>query len=131
MMKTGRHRLLFQTALIIIPFFALMTAAVAWTVYISSVNSYLKAQETQIRDIMNDNMFALGMTEDELMGSEDEIKEWMIRQYSEVPFSGSLEMTDEERDEYIEYHNNDVGGDQYNFYINMPDKIKVYLMKNQ
>ena len=125
----SRRKLLIQVSLIIVPVFVLMTAAVVWVVYTSSVNSYLRAQERQTRDIMDEAMFSIYMTGNERLGIEDNVKEWFIEAFQNTPLDGSIEMTDEERIEYFEYMEQ-VDEDLYKWYVEMPDKYRVYVIKD-
>lgn len=130
-MKTKKHRrkLLIQTAFIIIPIFILMAAAVVWVVYKSSVNSYLKAQEKQTKDIMNKALFSMYMTDDVVLSNDDNIKEWMLEQLRQIPLNDSLEMTDEERTMYNDYMDT-YSGDPYDWHVKMPENIRIYYMKD-
>ena len=71
-------KILFQLAVIILPLFMLMTAAIVWTVYNSTLNGFLEAQNSHIEELLSDpqNHF-------EFMNEKDygeDVREWYIEQ---------------------------------------------------
>ena len=124
-----RKKLLLQVTLIIVPVFMLMIAAVIWAVYTSSVNSYLKAQEKQTEDIMQDAMFMQDLTDISPTGHDEKVRGWIAEQLGEVEYSGSLQLTEEENKAYNDYMNILVD-DLYDWYADMPDEIKPLMIKS-
>ena len=47
-------KILFQLAVIILPLFMLMTAAIVWTVYNSTLNGFLEAHNSHIEELLSD-----------------------------------------------------------------------------
>ena len=127
--KKNKRRLLIQIALIMIPVFALMIIAAAWTIYISSVNSYLKAQEKGLRDIMNDTMSMMIMAEDKI--PNDDTRQWLLGKYEETPYSGSLTLTDEENSTLWNYLSSQSPDDENEWYEGMPDDITLLYLKEE
>lgn len=105
MKKTKRRRkLLIQTALIMIPVFILMIAAVAQTVYISSVNSYLEGQKIQIEDMMNTMLTSFVPYGTDV---KEYLWDWTAVQLENMPVNQSLGTTEEEQERYMEYFDKD------------------------
>ena len=52
-MRKMKSKLFFQISIIILPIFALITAAVLIVVYFSSINSFLEAQNDYMRNAIN------------------------------------------------------------------------------
>ena len=71
-------KILIQLAAIILPMFVLMTAAIVWTVYNSTIKGFLEAQNSHMEELLSDpeNYF-------EFMNEkyyEEDIREWYIEQ---------------------------------------------------
>lgn len=95
-MKPTR-KLLIQITRIILPVFVLMIAGVAWTIYISSVRSYLEAQKKQMVQLMEDTWNYLPFENDSLYGT-DEVRQWVMDEMGSIPIEGDFELTEEELD---------------------------------
>ena len=122
-----RQRLLIQITAIVLPLFALMTAAVIWTVYNSTLAGFLEAQNDHIRETMSDISESFIFLSDE---KEPEVKEWYMDQLKKADFDYSRELTDEELAISLSYeyepHNL-----TYEWYSNMPDeKRRLFLQSN-
>ena len=120
-----RRKLLIQTALIILPAFTLMIAAVVWVVYISSINSYLKAQDKQINDtmtILTDILIPQGL--------DDPAAEWCTKQLETVPADGGTTPTAEEEDHKMMYFQEE-NSYTSEWYLNMPEDVARLWMREQ
>lgn len=120
-----RRKLLIQIALIMADIFLIMIAAVAQTVYISSVNSYLKAQDKQIRDttaILTNILIPQGL--------DDAVTEWCINQLENVPTDGGAAPTAEEEDRKMMYFLEE-NSFTSEWYLNMPEDVARVWMREQ
>ena len=103
-MKRTKHRrkLLIQTALIMSAVFLIMIAAVAQTIYISSVNSFLKAQEKQIADMMNGSQLYIPLVNNAIY-KDDNIRKQIFDVMEELPIYDNETLTDEEAEAVLPY----------------------------
>lgn len=125
--KTKRRRkLLIQTAMIIIPVFMLMIAAVAQTVYISSVNSYLEGQKIQIEDMMNTILTSMIIKD---INTDDYLWDWTVEQLEKMPEKKTFELTEEEHEQYLKYFIRDDRLEK-NWYEEMPYDIRNIWMRD-
>ena len=84
-----RQRLLIQITAIVLPLFALMTAAVIWTVYNSTLAGFLEAQNDHIRETMSDISESFIFLSDE---KEPEVKEWYMDQLKKADFDSAVNL---------------------------------------
>ena len=122
-----RRKLLFQVTVIVFPLFALMTAAVIWTVYNSIQAGFLEAQNDHIRETIADISDSFIFLSD---AKDPEVKEWYMDQLKKADFDYSRELTDEELAFTLTYdyepHNL-----TYEWYNGMPDDIRrLFLQSN-
>ncbi|MBQ3841097.1 MAG: histidine kinase [Ruminiclostridium sp.] len=103
-MKTvkRRRKLLLQIALITIPVFLLMLCAVAQTIYISSVNSYLKAQEKQIADMMNGSEIYIPLKNNAIYKDDSDRKQ-IFDDMEMFPIDDRGKLTDDEVEAVLPY----------------------------
>ena len=88
-----RQRLLIQITAIVLPLFALMTAAVIYIVYSSTVNGFLEAQNEHITGLLNNNNYVFPFVDPDI---DHEITEWYLDQAYKADFDYSSEPTEEE-----------------------------------
>ena len=100
--KKHRGKLLIQILLIIFPVFLLMTAAVAQTIYISSVNSYLKAQEKQIADMMNGSEIYIPLKNNAIYKDDSDRKQ-IFDDMEMFPIDDRGMLTDDEMEAVLPY----------------------------
>ena len=121
-----KRKLLFQITGIVLPLFALMTAAVIWTVYNSTLAGFLEAQNDHIRDTVSDISESFVFLDEE---KEPEVKEWYMDQLKKADFDYSRDLTDEELDISLSYeyepHNL-----SYEWYSGMPDNIRRWFLQS-
>ena len=123
--RKRKHKLLIQITLIILPIFFLMTAAVVWTVYTSSVNSYLKAQDKQISDTMS-------IITDILIPKDldDAAVQWCTKQLENVPTDIGAAPTAEQEDKKMMYFQQE-NSHTSEWYLNMPEDVARVWMREQ
>lgn len=97
-----RRKLLIQTAMIVFPVFMIMTFAGAQTLYISSVNSYLKAQEKQIANMMNGSQLYIPLVNNAIY-KDDNIRKQIFDVMEELPIYDNETLTDEEAEAVLPY----------------------------
>jgi len=121
------RKILIQLAAIILPLFMLMTAAIAWTVYNSTIKGFLEAQNSHMKELLSDpeNHF-------EFMNEkyyEEDIREWYIEQLGKGTVEDySEEISEEEMLLVLEYETRK-DSFEYDWYVNMPEDVKVPYMK--
>ena len=121
------RKILIQLAAIILPLFMLMTAAIAWTVYNSTIKGFLEAQNRHMEELLSDpeNHF-------EFMNEkyyEEDIREWYIEQLGKGTVEDySEEISEEELLLVLEYETRK-DSFEYDWYVNMPEDVKVPYMK--
>ena len=94
--KKKNQKLLLQIVAIVLPLFALMTAAVAWTVYSSTLSSYLEAQNDHIEDVMTQTLSYLQFVSGDAFDADS--KQWMFQQMEKYRIDLNNEQTDEENE---------------------------------
>ena len=98
--KKKKQRLLLQIVAIVLPLFALMTAAIVWVVYSSTVNSYLEAQNGHIEEMMPEVALHFVFLDEE---KPDEIKLWYLEQLKKADFDYNKDLTDEQCEKLAEH----------------------------
>ncbi|MBQ9385078.1 MAG: hypothetical protein IJT87_12685 [Ruminiclostridium sp.] len=88
--------------MIVFPVFMIMTFAVAQTLYISSVNSYLKAQDKQIADMMNGSQLYIPLVNNAIY-KDDNIRKQIFDVMEELPIYDNETLTDEEAEAVLPY----------------------------
>ena len=92
-----KRRLLFQITAIVLPLFLILSGAVTWLFYKSTINSFLAAQNERIEDSLN-------ATYDNIIVSDDHDRilqdKWLISYLEENCDKDMSELTDEEWAEY-------------------------------
>ncbi|MBR5090622.1 MAG: histidine kinase [Ruminiclostridium sp.] len=128
MKTTGRRRkLLVQIVLIMIPVFLFMICAVAQTIYISSVNSYLKAQEKQLTDVMNDSEAYLPL-QNNIFYPDDGVRKWFLDNLAERHLYDAEDLTDEETG-ILDQHVWEEDMWQLSWYERMSEPVKEIVIK--
>lgn len=122
-----RRKLLIQITLLIIPVFMIMTAAVVWAVYTSSVNSFLKAQQNQIKDMMNSATRFLPLTEDGVY--DEKSRQWVIDTMSTVEIINSEDKLSDEDMKKLNDYVAEKDRMTYNWFKRMPEDIKPLVMQ--
>lgn len=122
-----RRKLLIQITLLIIPVFVIMTAAVVWAVYTSSVNSFLKAQQNQIKDMMNSATSFLPLTEDGVY--DEKSRQWVIDTMSTVEIINSEDKLSDEDLKKLNDYVAEKDRMTYNWYKRMPEDIKPLVVQ--
>ena len=121
-----RQRLLIQITAIVLPLFALMTAAVIYIVYSSTVNGFLEAQNDHIKEIMpgiRDQFVFL----DEEKDSREKL--WFLDQLKKADFDYSKELTDEQVEKMVVYED-EPNSLTYEWYRDMPDDIRLLFLQS-
>ena len=126
-MKKKKRRLLFQIVAIVLPLFAVMTAAAAWTVYNSTLSSYLEAQNDHIEDVMTQTLSYLHFVSGDAFDADS--KQWMLQQMEKYRIDLHDELTDEEKNKVAEYLDSD-DKYEYSWFENMPEDIRRSYIKN-
>lgn len=95
-----RQRLLIQITAIVLPLFALMTAAVIYIVYSSTVNGFLEAQNDHIKEIMPGIRDQFVFLDEE---KDSRVTLWFLDQLKKADFDYSKELTDEQVEKMVVY----------------------------
>ena len=120
-------KILFQLAVIILPLFMLMTAAIVWTVYNSTLNGFLEAQNSHIEELLSDPENHFEFMNEKYYG--EDIREWYIEQLEKGTVGDySEELSEEELIRVLEYETRK-DSYEYGWYVNMPDEIRDTYMK--
>ena len=127
-MKSNRKapKLLFQITAIVLPLFALMTAAIVWTVYNSTLKGYLEAQNGHIEEMMPEVALKFVFLDEE---KPDEIKEWYLEQLKKADFDYSEDLTDEQYEKLAAFEE-EPDGLTYEWYQRMPDDIRQLFLRS-
>ena len=119
--KRKTPKLLFQITMIVLPLFILMTVSVALTVYNSTVNGFLEAQNDHIEDVMTQTLSYLSFVSGDAF--DDDSKEWMFRQMEEYRIDLNDDQTDEGHEKLAEYLQAD-NRYEYSWFENMPEDLR-------
>ena len=124
--KNKRHKLLLQIIAIVLPLFALMTAAVIWAVYSSTLKGYLEAQNDHIEDSMTNTLSYIPFVSGEVLDQES--KDWMFQHMEEYRIDLKSDETDELSEKQKEYLNAD-NKYEYSWFKNMPEDLRYIYIK--
>ena len=119
--KRKKRRLLFQITAIVLPLFAVMTAAVVWTVYHSMLKGYLEAQNDHIEDVMTQTLGYMPFVAGKVLDQDS--KDWIFQHMEEYRIALHDEVTDEEPEKLKEYLKAD-NKYEYSWFENMPEDIR-------
>ena len=119
--KRKKRRLLFQITAIVLPLFAVMTAAVVWTVYHSMLKGYLEAQNDHIEDVMTQTLGYMPFVAGKVLDQDS--KDWMFQHMEEYRIDLKSDETDELSEKQKEYLNAD-NKYEYSWFENMPEDIR-------
>ena len=119
--KRKKRRLLFQITAIVLPLFAVMTAAVVWTVYRSMLKGYLEAQNDHIEDVMTQTLGYMPFVAGKVLDQDS--KDWMFQHMEEYRIDLKSDETDELSEKQKEYLNAD-NKYEYSWFENMPEDIR-------
>ena len=120
-----KHRLLFQITAIVLPLFALMTAAVIYIVYTSTVNGFLEAQNDHIKEMMPGIRDQFVFLDDD---KESRVKQWYLDQLKKADFDYSKALTDEQIEKLLVYED-EPNWLSYEWYRDMPDDIRLLYLQ--
>ena len=124
--KKRYRKLLMQLMAIIFPLFMLMTAAIVWTVYNSTLDGFLEAQNDRIRELTIESLDSGFIFLDENYTSE--LQEWFFTQMEKEPFKYDKELSSEELHQLFEYQASHGDTEDYDWYAEMPEDIRrLYL----
>ena len=121
-----KHKLLLQIIAIVLPLFALMTAAVIWAVYSSTLKGYLEAQNDHIEDSMTNTLSYIPFVSGEVLDQES--KDWMFQHMEEYRIDLKSDETDELSEKQKEYLNAD-NKYEYSWFKNMPEDLRYIYIK--
>ncbi|WP_051540086.1 histidine kinase [Ruminococcus sp. FC2018] len=119
--KRKKRRLLFQITAIVLPLFAVMTAAVVWTVYHSMLKGYLEAQNDHIEDVMTQTLGYMPFVAGKVLDQDS--KDWIFQHMEEYRIALHDEVTDEEPEKLKAYLKAD-NKYEYSWFENMPEDIR-------
>lgn len=122
-----KHRLLFQITAIVLPLFALMTAAVIYIVYSSTVNGFLEAQNSHIKKFVNSDYALFSFIDQD---ADPRIPEWYLDQTAKADFDYTTELTEEERKPLDEYEKVKGSYTEYSWFEQMPDDIRKLFLRS-
>ncbi len=121
------RKILFQLAVIILPLFMLMTAAIVWTVYNSTLNGFLEAQNSHIEELLSDPENHFEFMNEKYYG--EDIREWYIEQLEKgTPEDYNEELSEEELLLVLEYETRK-DSFEYDWYVNMPEEVRRPYLK--
>ncbi|MBO6163138.1 MAG: histidine kinase [Eubacterium sp.] len=113
--------------MIILPLFMLMTAAIVWTVYNSSLNGFLEAQNSHMEELLSDPENHFEFMNEKYYG--EDIREWYIEQLEKGRVRDySEELSEEELLLVLEYETRK-DSFEYDWYVDMPEDIRDIYMK--
>lgn len=125
--KKKNRKILFQLAVIILPLFMLMTAAIVWTVYNSALNGFLEAQNSHMEELLSDPENHFEFMNEKYYG--EDIREWYIEQLEKGTVRDySEELSEEELLLVLEYETRK-DSFEYDWYVDMPEDIRDIYMK--
>ena len=125
--KKKNRKILFQLAVIILPLFMLMTAAIVWTVYNSALNGFLEAQNSHMEELLSDPENHFEFMNEKYYG--EDIREWYIEQLEKGRVRDySEELSEEELLLVLEYETRK-DSFEYDWYVDMPEDIRDIYMK--
>lgn len=124
--KKKKQRLLAQITAIVLPLFALMTAAIVWVVYTSTVNGYLEAQNGHIEEMMPEVALHFVFLDEE---KPDEIKLWYLEQLKKADFDYNKDLPDEQYEKLAEYESLS-DSLTYGWYERMPDDVRLLFLQS-
>lgn len=139
MKRKKKRRLLTQILIRILPIFMIMIAAVVWTIYTSSINSYLKSDRKRLTDMLGNVMSVLWVDTDNKLG--DKVHQWNIDQLEALPENEKISVDDESYSRMVEYYKAK-DSFQASWFLNMPpdvrhawftdilDTVRLYLNKS-
>lgn len=122
-----RKKLLFQITALVLPLFALMTAAVVWTVYNSTINGFLEAQNEHITGMLKKDNYVFPFADPD---NDHRIIEWYLDQAYKADFDYSTEPTEEEMapvDAYGAASNSYI---EYSWFEQMPEDIRKTFLRS-
>ena len=122
-----KKRILLQLVAIILPLFILMIAAVVWTVYNSTLDGFLEAQNRHIEDIISAPENHFEILEEGVY--EEYVRKWYIEQMEKDPVDYTEEITEEELERLLEYET-EKDSFEYEWYVRMPEDIRRLFIKS-
>ena len=122
-----RQRLLIQITAIVLPLFALMTVAVIYIVYSSTVNGFLEAQNSHIKKFVNSDYALFSFIDQD---ADPRIPEWYLDQTAKADFDYTTELTEEERIPLDEYEKVKGSYTEYSWFEQMPDDIRKLFLRS-
>ena len=127
-MKNNKRapKLLFQIIAIVMPMFILMAAAVAWTVYNSTLNGFLEAQNNHIEDVMTQTLNYIPFVSGEALDQDS--KEWMFQQMEKYRIDLHDEQTDENTEKLQAYLDAD-NKYEYSWFEKMPEDLRYIYVR--
>ena len=122
----GYRKLLLQLTAIILPLFLMMTAAIVWTVYNSTLDGFLEAQNDHIRELAVESVDSCFTFLNDRYTPEEQ--EWFLTRTEKEPFDYDEPLTGEELHQLFAYQSEYEDLEGYAWYANMPEEIRrMYL----
>ena len=121
------RKILLQLVAIILPLFILMIAAVVWTVYNSTLDGFLEAQNRHIEEIISTPENHFEILEEGVY--EEYVREWYIDQMEKDSVDYTEEITEAELERLLEYEM-EKDSFEYDWYVRMPEDIRRSYIKS-
>ena len=124
--KNKKHKLLLQIVTIFLPLFMIMTGAIVYVVYSSTVNGFLEAQNDHIRNMLSEERNYVLFWE---VYEDPRIQRWFLEEFKKGDLDYSKEPTLEEDQICNDYEFKENYLD-YSWFEEMPEDVrKVYIRR--